>query len=113
MALTSISVRDFAWTSSIAPAIRWSRSPRRARAGDTFILDSGGTRHLFLFSPAGVRAFSLSAIARTVRRLVETYELDAWFTVVTPYPNQIGGVARAAEACPVAYRRLPATSRTS
>ena len=29
----------------------------RARHGDTFIVDSGGTRYLFLFSPAGVRAF--------------------------------------------------------
>src|SRR5215467_1533716 len=29
----------------------------RARHGDTFVVDSGGTRYLFLFSPAGVRAF--------------------------------------------------------
>ena len=49
--------------------------------------------------------FSLSAIARTVRRLVDTYELEARFTTVRPYPDQLGGVARAAEPCPVRYRR--------
>jgi len=49
--------------------------------------------------------FSLSAIARTVRRLLDAYALDARFTTVTPYPDQIGGVARAGEACPVDYRR--------
>jgi cytochrome P450 len=49
--------------------------------------------------------FSLSAIARTVRRLVDAYELEACFGTVGPYPDQIGGVARAAEACPVTYRR--------
>jgi cytochrome P450 len=49
--------------------------------------------------------FSLSAIARTVRRLVDGYELTPSFAAATPYPDQIGGVARAAEPCPVAYRR--------
>jgi len=49
--------------------------------------------------------FSLSAIARTVRRLVAAYELEARFDAVRPYPDQIGGVARAAEPCPVTYRR--------
>ena len=39
--------------------------------------------------------FSLSAIARTVRRLVDTYELEARFAMVRPYTDQIGGVARA------------------
>src|SRR5439155_382587 len=29
----------------------------RARHGDTFVVDGGDTRYLFLFSPAGVRAF--------------------------------------------------------
>jgi cytochrome P450 len=57
--------------------------------------------------------FSLSAIARTVRALVDAYALEALFTTVEPYPDQIGGVARAAEPCPVTYRRRPATSRTS
>ena len=49
--------------------------------------------------------FSLSAIARTVRCLVDAYELDARFGAVRPYPDQIGGVARAAAPCVVAYRR--------
>ncbi|HLY36681.1 MAG TPA: cytochrome [Candidatus Binatia bacterium] len=49
--------------------------------------------------------FSLSAIARTVRCLVDAYDLEARFGVVRPYPDQIGGVARAADPCPVAYRR--------
>jgi len=49
--------------------------------------------------------FSLSAIARTVRGLVEAYALEPSFTAATPYPDQIGGVARAAESCPVLYRR--------
>jgi cytochrome P450 len=49
--------------------------------------------------------FSLSAIARTVRQLVDAYELDAGFATAWPYPEQIGGVARAAERCPVTYRR--------
>ena len=49
--------------------------------------------------------FSLSAIARTVRQLVDAYELEARFAAVQPYADQIGGVARAAAPCPVAYRR--------
>ena len=49
--------------------------------------------------------FSLSAITRAVRRLVDAYELEPQFTTVGPYPDQIGGVARAAAACPVTYRR--------
>ena len=49
--------------------------------------------------------FSLSAITRTVRRLTTDYELQARFTQVRPMPDQIGGVARAADPCPIAYRR--------
>jgi len=49
--------------------------------------------------------FSLSAIARTTRCLVDAYELDARFGAVRPYPDQIGGVARAGAPCVVAYRR--------
>jgi cytochrome P450 len=48
--------------------------------------------------------FSLSAITRTVRRLTERYELDAQFTALHPIAEQIGGVARAADPCPIAYR---------
>jgi cytochrome P450 len=47
--------------------------------------------------------FSLSAITRTVRRLAERYELDARFTEVRPIVEQIGGVSRAADPCPIAY----------
>lgn len=49
--------------------------------------------------------FSLSAITRSVTRLVEAYELSRAFTDATPLAAQIGGVARAAQPCPVAYRR--------
>ena len=48
--------------------------------------------------------FSLSAITRTVARLADDYELDARFTSVRPITEQIGGVARAADPCPIAYR---------
>jgi cytochrome P450 len=48
--------------------------------------------------------FSLSAITRTVGRLVVSYELDARFRTVRPIAEQIGGMARAADPCPIAYR---------
>ena len=48
--------------------------------------------------------FSLSAITRTVRRLTPNYELGAQFARVRPIAEQIGGVARAADPCPIAYR---------
>jgi cytochrome P450 len=47
--------------------------------------------------------FSLSAIGRAVRALVDAYELVPSFDSVRPLPLQIGGVARAADPCPVAY----------
>lgn len=49
--------------------------------------------------------FSLSAIGRAVRRLFDAYELEPGFDSVHPLPRQIGGIARAADPCPVAYRR--------
>jgi cytochrome P450 len=48
--------------------------------------------------------FSLSAITRTVRRLATTYELEAHFSAIRPIAEQIGGVARAADPCPIHYR---------
>ncbi|HEY3724182.1 MAG TPA: cytochrome [Acidimicrobiia bacterium] len=48
--------------------------------------------------------FSLTAIGRAVRALVDAYELVPAFDAVRPLPLQIGGVARAADPCPVAYR---------
>jgi cytochrome P450 len=47
--------------------------------------------------------FSLSAITRVVRGLTDRYELEPRFRVVHPVPEQIGGVSRAADPCPIAY----------
>jgi hypothetical protein len=38
-----------------------------------------------------------------VRGLAERYDLTAHFDAVRPLPEQIGGVARAADPCPVGY----------
>ena len=51
--------------------------------------------------------FSLSAIGRSVDRLLATYVLEPDFGAVRPLPLQIGGVARAADPCPVTYTRRP------
>jgi cytochrome P450 len=58
--------------------------------------------------------FSLSAITRTVGRLAERYELTPQFDAIRPVPEQIGGVARAAHPCPIAYvsRGAKAASHT-
>jgi cytochrome P450 len=47
--------------------------------------------------------FSLSAIRIAVRRLLERYELAPLFREAAPRRRQIGGVARAAAPCFVAY----------
>ena len=49
--------------------------------------------------------FSLAAMCTSAERFFATYETDARFTEVEPLPVQIGGVARSAEPCTVAYRR--------
>ncbi len=49
--------------------------------------------------------FSTSAIGRAVEQLLVTFELTPDFDTVRPLPLQIGGVARAADPCPVTYRR--------
>jgi cytochrome P450 len=49
--------------------------------------------------------FSISAIRIAIRRLLESFDLEPRFESATPLPRQIGGVARAARPCPVAYRR--------
>ena len=54
--------------------------------------------------------FSLSAIGRTVEHLFATFELQPRFETVRAVPSQIGGVARSADPCPVAYVRRPATT---
>jgi cytochrome P450 len=57
--------------------------------------------------------FSTSAIVRTVSRLRGRYELRPRFSDVVPLPGQIGGMARAADPCPVDYqhRTTPAPLR--
>ncbi len=50
--------------------------------------------------------FSLTAMTAAMTRLGTEYELEpAWTTPPVPVPAQIGGVARAAHRCPMAYRR--------
>ena len=51
----------------------------------------------------------MRAITLTVQRLVDNYELVAEFDELRARPGQIGGVARAADPCPVAYRARVAT----
>jgi cytochrome P450 len=47
--------------------------------------------------------FSLSAIRIAIRRLLEAYDLAPRFTTARPLARQIGGVARAARPCRIAY----------
>jgi cytochrome P450 len=54
--------------------------------------------------------FSVSAIVRTVDRMVSTFVMTPEFEEVVPLPAQIGGVARSAYPCVVTYRRRPAAS---
>lgn len=49
--------------------------------------------------------FALAAMTLTVQRLFGTFEFTPQYRDVTPRPGQIGGVARAAGACEVAFRR--------
>jgi cytochrome P450 len=54
--------------------------------------------------------FSISAICISLSWLLEHFELEPRFTEVRPRPRQIGGVARAAAPCVVAYRRRHTSS---
>lgn len=50
--------------------------------------------------------FSLAAMTETALTLVDTYDLaPGWSAHPLPVPAQIGGIARAATPCPLAYRR--------
>jgi cytochrome P450 len=49
--------------------------------------------------------FSVSAIVRTLEQLLANFDLTAEFADIVPLPSQIGGVARSAGPCPIAYRR--------
>ncbi len=52
--------------------------------------------------------FSLSAMSSAVSVLLAEFEMTpAWSGRARPVPAQIGGVARAADPCPLRYRRLP------
>jgi cytochrome P450 len=44
------------WDAPVADVVA-TMAGARARGGDTFVVDSGGVDHLFLFSPEGVRSF--------------------------------------------------------
>lgn len=50
------------------------------------------------------RPFSVTAMSRVIERLFEAYDLEPRFDNPKPRPDQIGGVARAADPCPVAVR---------
>lgn len=49
--------------------------------------------------------FSLAAMCMSAQRLFGSYDVVARFDEIAPLPVQIGGVARAADPCVVAYRR--------
>ena len=51
--------------------------------------------------------FSLAVITRTVARLLAAYDLVARFSEAAPLPAQVGGVARAADPCPLQPPRRP------
>ncbi len=84
---------------------RWNRS----RLADTSALASpqlvtafGHGKHSCPAQP-----FSLAAMSMAVTHLLSGYELEArWTSYPVPVPAQIGGVARAAGACPVHYRAV-------
>ena len=80
---------------------RWDG--RRLRDEDLLPTREAVTTFGFGSHRCPAQRFSLSAITRTVRRLAERYELTAHFDAVRPIPEQIGGVARAADPCPIEY----------
>jgi len=81
---------------------RWNG--RRLRAEDALPAREAVTTFGFGPHRCPAQRFSLSAITRTVQRLADRFELTAQFTEVRPIVEQIGGVARAADPCPIAYR---------
>jgi len=57
--------------------------------------------------------FSLAAMARSLSRLLTSYQLTpGWTDQPRPVRAQIGGVARAADPCPLAYRRVSRSSES-
>ena len=47
--------------------------------------------------------FSLAVMTAVLEVMIERYDLDPQFTDASPRAAQIGGVARAAHACPITY----------
>jgi len=80
---------------------RWDG--RRLRAEDQLPTREAVTTFGFGPHRCPAQRFSLSAITRTVGRLAARYDLTAKFDAVRPVPEQIGGVARAADPCPIGY----------
>jgi cytochrome P450 len=76
---------------------RWSE---RALHHDVAVTTFGHGAHR---CPA--QRFSVSAIVRTVGKLLSTFEMTPEFAEVVPLPAQIGGVARSAQPCVVGYHR--------
>jgi cytochrome P450 len=57
--------------------------------------------------------FSISAIRIAIRRLLERYDLAPRFAAAEPRARQIGGVARAARPCLVAYSARAGANQTA
>jgi cytochrome P450 len=91
---------------------RWHPSRwHRRRLADTSALAAvelvtvfGHGRHTCPAQP-----YSLSAMTTAVTRLLAAFDFEpGWVGRPHPVPAQIGGVARAAEPCPVRYHRRSA-----
>jgi cytochrome P450 len=83
---------------------RWHRhrlADADALASPMLVTAFGHGRHSCPAQP-----FSLAAMTAAMTRLFGHYELTpAWTAHPLPVPAQIGGVARAADACPIHYER--------
>ncbi|MCU1351807.1 MAG: cytochrome [Acidimicrobiales bacterium] len=83
---------------------RWNRRRLASTAGlptPQLVTAFGHGRHTCPAQP-----FSLAAMTAAVIRLLDAFELTAaWDAHPRPVAAQIGGVARAADPCPLAYRR--------
>ena len=90
---------------------RWNR--RRIRDG------RGGGDHRELVTAFGhgahtcpAQPFSLGVMTAVLEAMLDRYDLDPQFTDASPRAAQIGGVARAARACPLSfYPRAKSTGR--
>ena len=83
---------------------RWARSrlaDTSALASPTLVTAFGHGKHTCPAQP-----FSVSAMSLAMTHLLGEYEVEAgWSAYPVPVPAQIGGVARAADACLMTYRR--------